>query len=101
VNRPMAVDVRKLAREIIQSHAWYAGEAVPIEVIDSVDGADADAEVVDPDELEYGITQLLPTMRKPRWTPRLELPAKSRSLAITPKHIRDQVSGEIVARRHR
>jgi serine/threonine-protein kinase len=99
-NRPMAVDVRKLAREIIQRHG-YVAEAVPIEVIDGADCIEADAEVVDPDELEYGITQLLPAMRKPQWTPQLELPAKPRSLAITPKHIRDQVSGEIVARRHR
>jgi serine/threonine-protein kinase len=82
-HRPMAVDVRHAARAIVREEHAAAPEQIAI----------ARTSTLDYDELEHGVTELLPTMRKPRWTPQLPRPA------ITPKAIRDQVSGEIVARR--
>ncbi len=62
-----------------------------------------DAMIVDPDALEYGVTEMVPTIRKPRWTPDIgTLAPEARDAAgrpprspITPKGVRDQVSGEI------
>jgi serine/threonine protein kinase len=89
--RPMAVDVRQQARAL-SSDAGVVMEPVDLDL-------DLDTHVVDPSELEFGVTELLPTMRKPRWTPPLHVPPRARSQPITPRSIRDQVSGEIVARR--
>ena len=61
--------------------------------------------VVDPDALEYGVTEMVPVVRKPRWTPEIgaAVPAAvtsqdslRRSQPITPKASRDQVAGEIL-----
>jgi serine/threonine-protein kinase len=56
--------------------------------------------VVDPEALELGVTELMPVVRKPRWTP--ELAAVPTAITqpllrrpITPRHPRDQVAGEI------
>jgi len=64
--------------------------------------------VVDPDSLEFGVTEMLPVVRKPRWTPEIgnvpsALAAQSGSArhAITPKSPRDQVSGEITLPKRR
>jgi hypothetical protein len=58
-----------------------------------------DAMVVDPDALEFGVTEMVPTIRKPRWTPEMGLssPAEVAAArpAITPKSARDEVAGEI------
>jgi hypothetical protein len=64
-----------------------------------VPAADNDNAQPDPEELELGVTELLPTMRKPRWTPQLEIPVVPSRKPITPRNQRDQVSGEIVPRR--
>jgi serine/threonine protein kinase len=62
--------------------------------------------VVDPDALELGVTELMPVVRKPRWTPDIAhapVPAtaeKSRH-PITPKSARDSVVGEIYAVKRR
>jgi serine/threonine-protein kinase len=53
--------------------------------------------VIDPDELELGTTELLPIVRKPRWTPEIgQVPRAVAARAITPRSGRDQVAGEIV-----
>jgi serine/threonine-protein kinase len=57
---------------------------------------------VDAAALEYGVTEMLPVVRQPRWTPDLsgipsvivEPPARA---AVAPRAPRDQVAGEIVA----
>ncbi len=64
-----------------------------------------DAFVVDADALEFGVTEMVPTIRKPRWTPEIgalspEAAAAARP-AITPKGVRDEVAGEIVAPKRR
>jgi hypothetical protein len=60
--------------------------------------------VVDPDALELGVTELMPVVRKPRWTPDLGPvhPDVAQPLArkpITPRAQRDSVVGEITAKR--
>jgi serine/threonine protein kinase len=59
--------------------------------------------IVDPDALELGVTELMPVVRKPRWTPDVgQIPADMAQPVrnpITPKAARDQVAGEIVAKR--
>lgn len=67
--------------------------------------------VVDPDSLEFGVTEMLPVVRKPRWTPEIaHVPStlaeqsnasSTRAQAITPKASRDQVSGEITLAKRR
>ncbi len=66
--------------------------------------------VIDPDALEYGVTQLVPVtpvVRRPRWTPDFgqAVPSalatragqeRNPRAAITPKSQRDQVAGEIM-----
>ena len=53
--------------------------------------------VIDPDELELGTTEMLPIVRKPRWTPEIgQVPRSVAPHAITPRSGRDQVVGEIV-----
>ncbi len=56
-----------------------------------------DLVVVDPAALEFGVTEMVPTIRKPRWTPEIGLapPAAPPRAPITPKGVRDQVAGEI------
>ena len=65
-----------------------------------------DAVVVDPDALEFGVTEMVPTIRKPRWTPEIGLAAPPQArepgrAAITPKGVRDQVAGEIAGGKRR
>jgi len=55
--------------------------------------------VVDPEALEFGNTELLPIVRKPRWTPDLSsvgLPPQAARQPITPRGERDQLGGEVV-----
>ena len=93
--RPTAVAVGEGVR------ALMAGVEVVVDpVADLGLDVEVDTEVVDPEELEFGTTEILPTLRRPRWTPPLEtLPSGPRTRPITPRSMRDQVSGEIVARR--
>jgi serine/threonine protein kinase len=57
---------------------------------------------VDATELEYGVTEMLPVVRQPRWTPDLAgIPSviiePSPRPAVAPRAPRDQVAGEIIA----
>jgi hypothetical protein len=57
--------------------------------------------VVDPESLEFGITEMQPVVRRARWTPEISqvvqaVIAPARKAAITPRSHRDQVAGEIV-----
>lgn len=91
--RPMAVDIRRLTKAMIDA---VDEDDIEITVIED---NEPETQVVQPLELEFGVTELLPAMRKPRWTPQLEVPAIAARKPITPKNERDQVSGEIVPRR--
>ena len=95
--RPMAVDIRRLAKAMLAELDQVAivDDEIEITIEPGIEEPDPIA-----DKLEYGVTELLPTMRKPRWTPQLAVevsPAARKP--ITPKNQRDQVSGEIVPRR--
>jgi hypothetical protein len=54
---------------------------------------------VDATELEYGVTEMLPVVRQPRWTPEISgmpsVMAEPRP-AVSARSPRDQVAGEIV-----
>jgi len=54
---------------------------------------------VDATELEYGVTEMLPVVRQPRWTPEISgMPGVIVSRpAVAPRAARDQVAGEIIA----
>jgi serine/threonine protein kinase len=57
---------------------------------------------VDAAELEYGVTEMLPVVRQPRWTPDIgDMPSviiePSPRPAVAPRAPRDQVAGEIIA----
>jgi serine/threonine protein kinase len=80
--RPMAVDVRRLARELVRNQALLA--TTPIEVIEcTVD--------VDPAELEFGVTELVPSMRKSRWTPQLAQSLRAEAIGnSTPRRRRKE-----------
>jgi serine/threonine-protein kinase len=116
--RPGAIEVRQLARSIAMelSSAYESFElsgepprlpkaavrarrhATPIVPTE-------EALVVDPDALEFGVTEMVPTIRKPRWTPeigRVVSPEAPNSRpAITPKGVRDQIAGEIASTKRR
>ncbi|MEO8844047.1 MAG: serine/threonine-protein kinase [Kofleriaceae bacterium] len=94
--RPMAVDIRRLTKAMIDAVDELAADELEITIIE---GSEPETQVVQPAELEFGVTELLPTMRKPRWTPQLAVPEHVARKPITPKHPHDQVSGEIVPRR--
>jgi hypothetical protein len=56
--------------------------------------------VVDSDALEYGVTEMLPVVRRPRWTPEFaSIPSMvvdpPQRVTIAPRGQRDQVAGEI------
>jgi serine/threonine-protein kinase len=112
--RPCAIEVRQLARAIALDLAPEYGEleragldalrpehaprgSRPAYIVPTGELA-----VVDPDVLEYGVTEMLPVVRKPRWTPDIghvpsELAAtQHRGGAIGPRAPRDQVAGEII-----
>jgi serine/threonine-protein kinase len=69
----------------------------------SVSPPSDEVEIVDAESLEYGVTEMLPVVRKPRWTPQIEqalseLAAEQRPRGpISPRAPRDQVAGEIIA----
>lgn len=57
--------------------------------------------VVDADVLEYGVTEMLPVVRQPRWTPELGhvpsvLAEQDQRAPIAPRAPRDQIAGEIL-----
>jgi serine/threonine-protein kinase len=110
--RPGAIEVRQIARAIALelsppyealeiSHpdadvrlATRASNVRPAYIGD-------DAFVADADALEYGVTEMLPVVPKPRWTPEIgrvpsAIVAGTNRQAIGPRSSRDQVAGEII-----
>jgi serine/threonine-protein kinase len=109
--RPGAIEVRQIARAIalelappyeefelsnpdetrvvVRPRGIRAPYTVPTEA----------ASVADADALEYGVTQMLPVVPKPRWTPEIgRIPsaiAAAKRQPIGPRSPRDQVAGEI------
>jgi serine/threonine protein kinase len=80
----------------VRSHAPAVVEAAVPEPVPS-----EEVVVVDPESLEFGITEMQPVVRRPRWTPEISqvvqaVISPARKAAITPRSHRDQVAGEIV-----
>lgn len=121
--RPGAIEVRQLARAFALelTTAYESFELLGADsprlprtavrarrhVALAVDRPTEDAVVVDPDALEFGVTEMVPTIRKPRWTPQIGVAApdgharEPSRQPITPKGLRDQVSGEIATGKRR
>ncbi|HLL25884.1 MAG TPA: serine/threonine-protein kinase [Kofleriaceae bacterium] len=119
--RPGAIEVRQQARAIAMELA-SAYEEFEITGVESRTPTAAgkgralrpafilpsdEVVVVDPEALELGVTELMPVVRKPRWTPELApavhpdtTPVLTRK-AITPRSGRDSVVGEIAAQKPR
>jgi eukaryotic-like serine/threonine-protein kinase len=116
--RPCAAEVRHaartIARELSQAYAEFELSGIEgIEIDRSVTRArippayivPSDEVVVvdvDADELEYGVTEMLPVVRQPRWTPEISgMPSviveRSPRPAVAPRAPRDQVAGEFTA----
>jgi serine/threonine-protein kinase len=114
--RPCAIEVRQFGRAI-------ASELSPAKLPgDETDGAGGAARCrtvrvaypvpptegcqVDADALEYGVTEMLPVVPKPRWTPEIgrvpsALAGSHRRRAIGPRASRDRVAAEIVVEKPR
>jgi len=110
--RPGAIEVRQIARAVaIELSPPYE----TLEITDSDDPRPAtrrsvrpayiasdDSVVADAESLEYGVTEMLPVVPKPRWTPEIvpvpgAIVAGRSKQAIGPRAPRDQVAGEIIA----
>jgi serine/threonine-protein kinase len=115
--RPTAAEVRQIARaiarELSQAYEEFElssggsaptggsatqarsqpGYTVPSQEVVVVD--------VDATELEYGVTEMLPVVRQPRWTPEIGgmpgMIAERSRPPVAPRAPRDQVAGEIIA----
>lgn len=121
--RPGAIEVRQLARSlalelstVYESFELIGADAPRLpkaavrprrHVALAVERPTEDALVVDPDALEFGVTELVPTIRKPRWTPEIGVapspagPVEAARKPITPKGVRDQVAGELDTNKRR
>src|SRR5439155_11762597 len=66
--RPGAIEVRQLARALARelANAYESYELIDRPRPRAMRGQRGDAGVVDPEALELGITELVPTIRKPR-----------------------------------
>jgi serine/threonine protein kinase len=113
--RPGAIEVRQISRAIAQelSPAYETFELTGVEA-GRLQGATrcrslrpaytvptSDGLALDADALEYGVTEMLPVVPKPRWTPEIghvpgALAASHARGAIGPRFPRDQVAGEIL-----
>jgi serine/threonine protein kinase len=99
--RPGAIEVRQLARAValdltaaLEREHVHVHRNVPSRPAVSVPPPAMltdEVVVIDPDSLENGITEMLPVVPRPRWTPQL----RHQSAPITPKAPRDEVAGEI------
>ncbi len=109
--RPTAPEVRQaartIARELSQAYEEFQISGTDPEraprprLRPACIVAEHDDVVLDADELEFGITELLPVVRQPRWTPEIGgvanvLAEQSRAGVIAPRAPRDQVAGEII-----
>jgi serine/threonine protein kinase len=110
--RPGAIEIRQFARSLALelSSAYESFEVTgaeprlpkavkPRRALALTAAPTEDAMVVDPDALEFGVTEMVPTIRKPRWTPEMGFASPAEVAAprpaITPKSARDEVAGEI------
>jgi serine/threonine-protein kinase len=99
-HRPSAIEIRQLARMVVLDIA-SAYESLEIDGLEKpgtrhvaiAAAPTEDAVVVDPEALEFGVTELVPTIRRPRWTPEIG------SVPVSPKAACDQVAGEILPKR--
>lgn len=103
--RPTAAEVRQaaraIARELSQAYEEFDLQVdrnttrTPAQLVPSDECVVVD---VDATELEYGITEMLPVVRQPRWTPEISgmpgMMAEPRT-AVSARAPRDQVAGEI------
>jgi eukaryotic-like serine/threonine-protein kinase len=107
--RPTAAEVRQsaraIARELSQAYEEFELSSIEIEPAGNTAYIVPSEEVVvvdvDATELEYGVTEMLPVVRQPRWTPEIGgmpgvLAARSARPAVAPRAPRDQVAGEII-----
>jgi serine/threonine-protein kinase len=82
--RPGALELRQIARAVALELAPSAYEELEVSVHETgrpaaarlrpprgVDAPSDEVIVVDPEELELGVTELVPIVRKPRWTPEI------------------------------
>jgi serine/threonine-protein kinase len=109
--RPTATEVRHAARAIARelSQAYEEFELSGIEAdrgqarnrpLTACIVPTDEVVVVDPDALEYGVTEMLPVVRQPRWTPEIgrvpsllaEQPSRG---TVAPRGSQNQVAGEI------
>jgi len=111
--RPGAIEIRQLARalafeistayesfEITGAEPRLPKAVKPRRALALTAQPTEEANILDPDALEFGVTEMVPTIRKPRWTPEIgalqpEAAARAARPAITPKTPSDQVAGEI------
>ncbi len=116
--RPGAIEIRQIARALALELSSSAYESVEITSPDvprmpravrprrhmplAAQMPTEEAVVVDPDALEFGTTEMVPTIRKPRWTPEIGVAPgpeqREHKPAITPKSARDEVAGELIVR---
>jgi serine/threonine-protein kinase len=91
--RPVAIEVRQVARAIATSLS------APYDVFELSSRAH-DEFAIPAETLEHGVTEMLPVVPRPRWTPEFaQVPAVLAQRArrpIGPRAPRDQVSGEII-----
>jgi serine/threonine protein kinase len=106
--RPSAVEARQIARAIAADLS-PAYEEIVVTGGELVFAADPSAHRLrttldsgeDADALENGITEMLPIMAKPRWTPEIATVPAALSVrhgrrVIAPRSPRDQIAGEFV-----
>jgi serine/threonine protein kinase len=106
--RPGSIEIRQIARGLaLELTSYESFEVDPPRLpravrqrrhVGLVSQPTEDIVVVDPDALEFGVTEMVPTIKKPRWTPDLgTTPARGihSSKPITPKSPTDEVAGEI------
>jgi hypothetical protein len=113
--RPGAIEVRQISRaiasdlapayeafELSGGEASSLGGATRCRTIRPASGLPTgEGSALDADALEYGVTEMLPVVPKPRWTPEFgrvpsALAANHIRGAIGPRAPRDQVAGEIL-----
>ena len=106
--RPTAVEIRQITRtialELTNAYDEYVVELAPEPLRYPAQQhlmeppISYETQVVDPEALEFGATQLVPIVRKPRWTPEISyMPPPARR--IGPHQHGGVVAGEIAAKR--
>ena len=106
--RPTAVEIRQrtcaIALELASAYDEYRVELTPeprqpTPLPHVVAQTATEDQPIDPQALEFGSTQLVPIVRKVRWTPEIAYSAPHQLRRLTPHPFGDTVAGEIAARR--